>query len=205
MSAPVMTELKRTPLYPLHTELGASMTPFAGYQMPVRYHAGILKEHLHVRQPQAFSISRTWGRSKSGQKTEANQSVAQALESRRLHRHTRLWRTGRQRYALLLNDNGGIRDDLMIANLGDRHIIVANAACKDDDESYLRAALAGELRIKLLDDRALLALQGPLAENALAELMPDVREMRFLDVRAVRAARYGLRRLAFRIYGRRWV
>lgn len=186
MSASVTTAIKRTPLYPLHTELGASMAPFAGYEMPMRYPAGILKEHLHVRAAAGLFDVSHMGQIEVRAKDGSSESAARALESVVCAGILGL-ATGRQRYALLLNDNGGIRDDLMIANLGDRHIIVANAACKDIDESYLRAALSGSCEVKSLDDRALLALQGPLAEDVLADLMPDVHGMRFLDVRTVRA------------------
>jgi aminomethyltransferase len=180
-----MTELKRTPLFRLHTELGASMTSFAGYKMPVRYHAGILKEHLHVRTAAGlFDISHM-GQIEIRTKPKSELSTAQALESLVCTDIVAL-ANGRQRYALLLNDSGGIRDDLMIANLENHYIIVANAACKIEDERYLRAALPPNCELQLIDDRALLALQGPLAEDALAELLPDVREMRFLDVRAGR-------------------
>jgi aminomethyltransferase len=92
---------------------------------------------------------------------------------------------GRQRYALLTNEDGGIRDDLMIARLGEVFFVVANAACKDADESYLRQTLSHACTIERRDDRALLALQGPAAEAALARLVPDVRSMRFMDVRAM--------------------
>ena len=88
-------------------------------------------------------------------------------------------------YALLTNEDGGIRDDLMIARLGEVFFVVANAACKDADESYLRQTLSHACTIERRDDRALLALQGPAAEAALARLVPDVRSMRFMDVRAM--------------------
>lgn len=185
MNAPVTAELKRTPLNRLHTELGASMTSFAGYQMPVRYPIGILKEHLHVRAAAGLFDVSHMGQIEIRTKLKAELSAADALESLVCADIVSL-ANGRQRYALLLNDSGGIRDDLMIANLDNRHIVVANAACKIEDESYLRAVLTPNCELKLLDDRALLALQGPLAEDALAELLPDVREMRFLDVRAER-------------------
>ena len=95
---------------------------------------------------------------------------------------------GRQRYALLTNDGGGIRDDLMIANLGGRFVVVANAACKAADEVHLRSALSDLCTIERCDDLALLALQGPAAEAVLGALAPDVRAMRFLDVRAMQIA-----------------
>jgi aminomethyltransferase len=185
MSGPMTTALKRTALYRVHTELGGSMVPFAGYQMPVRYTTGILKEHLHVRTAAGLFDVSHMGQIEVRAKVGGSQAAACALESLVCADLLGL-AAGRQRYALLLNDTGGITDDLMIMNLGDRHIIVANAACKVADESYLRTALSNRCELQLLDDRALLALQGPLAEDALAELLPDIREMRFLDVRAGR-------------------
>jgi aminomethyltransferase len=185
MNAPVMAELKRTPLNRLHIELGASMTSFAGYQMPARYPTGILKEHLHVRTAAGLFDVSHMGQIEIRTKLKSELSAASALESLVCADIVSLG-SGRQRYALLLNDSGGIRDDLMVANLDNRHIVVANAACKMEDEKYLRAVLAPNCELQLLDDRALLALQGPLAEDALAELLPDIREMRFLDVRPAR-------------------
>src|SRR5262249_47038373 len=91
---------------------------------------------------------------------------------------------GRQRYGLLTNEKGGVRDDLMIAKMDDHFLVVANAACKEADEKYLREALAGKYDVDRLDDRALLALQGPKAEAALTMLAPGVAGMRFMDVRA---------------------
>jgi aminomethyltransferase len=185
INAPVVGELNRTPLFRLHIELGASMTPFAGYEMPIRYHTGILKEHLHVRAAAGLFDVSHMGQIEIRTKPKSELSAAHALESLVCADIVGL-ANGRQRYVLLLNDRGGIRDDLMIANLENRHIIVANAACKIEDERYLRAVLAPNCELQLLDDRALLALQGPLAEDALAELLPDIREMRFLDVWAGR-------------------
>jgi aminomethyltransferase len=175
--------LKRTPLHQLHLDLGARMVAFAGYEMPVQYANGILKEHLHVRAAAGlFDVSHMGQfeiRSRSGRSEDA----ARALESIVPMDIVGL-APGRQRYALLTNEDGGVRDDLMIAGLGDRFLIVANAACKDGDESYLRQTVERACTIERLDDRALLALQGPAAEAALARLAPDVRSMRFMDVRA---------------------
>ena len=177
--------LRRTPLHRLHLELNARMVPFAGYDMPVQYAGGILKEHLHVRAAAGlFDVSHMGQfvvRAKSGRAEDA----ARALESLVPVDIVSL-AEGRQRYALLTNEQGGIRDDLMIANLGDRYLIVDNAACKDADEAYLRPALAGRCDIECLDDRALLALQGPAAEAVLAAFFPAVTAMRFMDIRALR-------------------
>jgi glycine cleavage system T protein (aminomethyltransferase) len=183
--AQAQVALKRTPLHGLHLELNARMVPFAGYEMPVQYPLGILKEHLHVRAAAGlFDVSHMGQlivRARSGNAEDAGAALEAVVPMDIVG-----LAAGRQRYALLTNDRGGIRDDLMIANLGDRLMIVANAACKDADEAYLRQALASRCDIECLDDRALLALQGPAAESVLAPLVPEVAGMRFMDIRAVR-------------------
>ena len=174
--------LKRTPLHGLHLERGARMVPFAGYDMPVQYPLGILKEHLHVRAAAGLFDVAHMGQFALRPSAGALEVAALALETLVPVDVAGLG-VGRQRYALLTNDQGGIRDDLMIANLGDRLVIVANAACKDADEAHMREALAGKCEIERLDDHALLALQGPQAEAVLAALAPEVAAMRFMDVK----------------------
>ena len=177
--------LKRTPLHSLHVDLGARMVPFAGYEMPVQYAPGILKEHLHVRAAVGlFDVSHMGQlavRAPAGGVAQAASALETVVPVDLLG-----LAPGRQRYALLTNDSGGVRDDLMIARLGDRLLVVANAACKDNDESYLRERLAGKCEIDRLDERALLALQGPMAEAVLASVAPDIAAMRFMDVRSLR-------------------
>jgi len=177
-------QLKRTPLYRLHLDLGARMVPFAGYDMSVQYPSGILKEHLHVRAAAGLFDVSHMGQFEIRSRTGGGENAARALESIVPMDIVGL-APGRQRYALLTNEDGGIRDDLMIARRGDVLLVVANAACKDADESYLRQTVSPSCTIERLDDRALLALQGPAAEAALARLVPDVRSMRFMDVRAM--------------------
>ena len=174
--------LKHTPLYQLHLDHGARMVPFAGYEMPVQYPNGILKEHLHVRAAAGLFDVSHMGQFEIRSRNGDSEGVARALESVVPMDIVGL-APGRQRYALLTNEHGGIRDDLMIARLGDRFLIVANAACKDADEVYLREAMSHACTIDRLEDRALVALQGPGAEAALAGLAPDVRSMRFMDFR----------------------
>ena len=174
--------LKHTPLYQLHLDLGARMVPFAGYEMPVQYPNGILKEHLHVRAAAGLFDVSHMGQFEIRSRNGDSDGVARALESVVPMDIVGL-APGRQRYALLTNEHGGIRDDLMIARLGDRFLIVANAACKDADEVYLREAMSHACAIERIEDRALVALQGPGAEAALAGLAPDVRSMRFMDFR----------------------
>ncbi|HEU5018957.1 MAG TPA: glycine cleavage system aminomethyltransferase GcvT [Pseudolabrys sp.] len=179
------TALKRTPLHALHLEQNARMVAFAGYDMPVHYALGVLKEHLHVRAAAGLFDVSHMGQFAICPAQGGIEGTARALESLVPADVVGL-RAGRQRYALLTNDEGGIRDDLMIANMGDRLVIIVNAACKDADEAYLRQALPPLCKVERLDDRALLALQGPAAEAVLAQLAPDVAAMRFMDVRSVK-------------------
>ncbi|EPX82830.1 glycine cleavage system aminomethyltransferase GcvT [Salipiger mucosus] len=181
-----MDALKRTPLYELHQSLGAKMVPFAGYEMPVQYPLGVLKEHLHTREAAGlFDVSHMGQVILRGDDPEA---VALALEALVPVSVAGL-KEDRQRYALFTNDEGGIEDDLMIANRGDHLFLVVNAACKEADVARLRAGLEPKgVTVEYLEDRALLALQGPGAEAALAALNPAVREMRFMDVATVELA-----------------
>ncbi|MFN0218433.1 MAG: glycine cleavage system aminomethyltransferase GcvT [Hyphomicrobium sp.] len=173
----------RTPLHALHLARGAVMAPFAGYDMPIQYPTGVLKEHLHTRAAAGlFDVSHMGQlilRAKSGDAGDA----ARALE-RLVPVDILGLQVGRQRYALFTNEQGGVRDDLMVANRGDHLLLVVNAACKLADQAHLRAHLFDDCEIERLD-RALIALQGPSAEAALARLAPGVETMRFMDVRDV--------------------
>jgi aminomethyltransferase len=172
--------LKRTPLYGLHMSRGARMVPFAGYEMPVQYAPGVLKEHLQTRKSAGlFDVSHMGQitlRAKSGSVKDA----ALALE-RLVPQDIVAIAPGRQRYAQFTNEAGGILDDLMVANFGEHLFLVVNAACKDADEAHLRANLSDTCVIEPLPDRALLALQGPKAEGVLAKYCADAPAMRFMD------------------------
>ncbi len=172
--------LKRTPLYGLHVSLGGKMVPFAGYEMPVQFPPGVLKEHLHTRsQAGLFDVSHMGQialRPKSGKVEDA----ARALE-RLVPQDVVALPPGRQRYAQFTNAAGGILDDLMVANFGDHLFLVVNAACKAEDEAHLRAHLSDDCIIDSLADRALIALQGPKAEAVLAKLCAEAPTMKFMD------------------------
>jgi len=176
-------DLKRTILHPLHVELGAKLVPFAGYEMPVQYPMGVLREHLHTRaQAGLFDVSHM------GQVILRPKSSMAALElglEALMPVAVQGLAVGRQRYGLFTNDKGGILDDLMFANRGDHILVVVNAACKAADIAHMQAHLADVAEVLPVADRALLALQGPQAEAVLAGLVPQVREMRFMDVLAV--------------------
>jgi len=172
--------LKCTPLHALHVASGGKMVPFAGYDMPVQFAPGVLREHLHTRSSAGlFDVSHMGQialRPKSGKVEDA------ALALERLVPQDILGVTpGRQRYAQFTNAAGGILDDLMVANFGSHLFLVVNAACKTEDEAHLRANLADACVIEPLADRALIALQGPKAESVLATLCADAAAMRFMD------------------------
>ena len=170
-----------TPLHALHLELGARMVPFAGYDMPVQYPLGVMKEHLHTReQAGLFDVSHM------GQILLTGAGAAKALETLVPVDIIDL-PVGMQRYAMFTNEQGGILDDLMVANLGnDRLFLVVNAACKAQDLAHLRKHLGAHCEIQpLFEERALLALQGPAAVNVLQRLAPDVAKMTFMQFEPV--------------------
>lgn len=154
--------LLETPLANLHRELGGRMVPFAGYAMPVQYPAGIMAEHLHCRsQASLFDVSHM------GQAELVGEGAATALE-RLTPADVQALKPGRQRYGLLLNEAGGIVDDFMVANLGDRLFLVVNASRKHIDLPLIESVLPTGVTLCPLPDRALIALQGP----AVASLVP---------------------------------
>jgi aminomethyltransferase len=176
--------LERTPLYELHILLGARMVPFAGYEMPVQYPDGIVKEHLHTRAAAGlFDVSHMGQivvRPRSGRLADAARALETLVPADVLGLGE-----GRQRYALLTNAAGGVLDDLMVANLGDHLRLIVNASRKAADHAHLSAHLSAACIVDPLSDDALVALQGPEAEAVLAPLASETRAMRFMDVRAL--------------------
>jgi len=174
-----VTELVRLGLHDLHVRLGARMVPFAGYDMPVQYPAGVLQEHLHTRRAAGlFDVSHM------GQvilRPRAGMPALCAAFEAMMPVDVAGLAEGRQRYGLFTNETGGILDDLMFANRGDHLFVVVNAACKAADVAHMAAHLDGVAEVEV-QDRALLALQGPQAEAALARVMPGVAGLRFMDV-----------------------
>ncbi len=169
--------LNKTALFDLHVELGAKMVPFAGYEMPVQYPLGVKKEHIHTRtQAGLFDVSHM------GQVKLTGANAAAALETLVPVDIIDL-PVGKQRYALFTNADGGIMDDLMVANYGDWIYVVVNAACKEQDIAHMRANLGEGVEIEVLEDRQLIAIQGPTAAAALARIQPEVASMVFMDSR----------------------
>ena len=177
--------LKKTPLYELHCELGAKLTEFAGYEMPVHYSLGILGEHQHTRTKAGlFDVSHM------GQvilRGRSYQETAHALE-RAIPMDVLSLDVGRQRYGFLTTSKGGILDDLMFSNRGDHIFVVLNAACKVSDIVHLRTLLEPDISIEEIKDRALIALQGPASEAVLSEFNSQITTMKFMDVETLSIA-----------------
>jgi aminomethyltransferase len=168
------TDLLKTPLHALHTELGARMVPFAGYSMPVQYPAGLMAEHHHTRAAAGlFDVSHM------GQLRLVGPDAAAAFETLMPVDVVDL-AVGKQRYGLLLNDEGGIIDDLMFVNRGDDLFVIVNGACKVGDIAHMQARIGSRCQVIPLPDRGLLALQGPQAVMALQRLVPGVEKLVFM-------------------------
>ena len=179
-ATPPAPELRVTPLNALHRRLGARMVPFAGYEMPVQYPQGLMAEHRHCRNAAAlFDVSHM------GQIRLVGPQAAEALETLVPMDIVDL-AVGRQRYAFFTNEVGGLRDDLMVvkpapdSGFGDL-LLVVNAACKHEDLLHLVTHIGHRVQVVALPDRALLALQGPLAETALRRLNDGVAALSFMS------------------------
>ena len=162
-----MTELKTTALYDLHHKMGAKMVPFAGFEMPVQYPAGVMKEHLHTRAKAGlFDVSHMGQVLLRGADAAAQLETLVPVELQKLA-------DGRQRYGFFTNEAGGILDDLMIANRGDHLFVVVNAACKDADIAHMRAKLACE--IEVIEDYAIARTtsKGTVLVHANGETVPE--------------------------------
>ncbi len=175
MSAPA-APLLTTPLNALHLELGARMVPFAGYSMPVQYPAGLMAEHLHTRQAAGlFDVSHM------GQLKLVGPDAAAAFETL-VPVDVAGLPEGKQRYGLLLNDEGGIIDDLMFFNQGgDTLFVIVNGACKAGDIAHIQARIGSRCQVVPMPGHGLLALQGPQAAAALARLVPGVEKLVFMS------------------------
>ena len=166
--------LQLTPLNDLHVSLGARMVPFAGYSMPVQYPAGLMAEHHHTRTAAGlFDVSHM------GQLSLVGPDAAAAFESLMPVDVVDLG-VGKQRYGLLLNDQGGILDDLMFVNRGHDIFVVVNGACKAGDIAHIQARIGQRCQVIPMPERGLLALQGPQAVTALQRLIPGVETLVFM-------------------------
>jgi aminomethyltransferase len=172
--SPPEPELRKTPLHALHLELGARMVPFAGYSLPVQYPAGLMAEHRHTRAAASlFDVSHM------GQLRLVGPDAAAAFETL-IPADVLGLAPGRQRYGLLLSDEGTILDDLMFANRGGELFVVVNGACKDGDIAHIQDHIGSRCEVIPLPERALLALQGPQAVDALERIVPGAGKLVFM-------------------------
>jgi len=168
-----VSNLKKTPLFDHHLALNAKMVSFAGYQMPVQYPLGIIKEHLHCRsQAGFFDISHM------GQCLVKADDMAEQLDNL-VPSNIKKLTEGQQKYTVLTNSDGGIIDDIIITRLENEWLIVVNAACKENDFAYLQDKLNGQIQI--LDDQALFALQGPMAKDVMTQLAEPACKLSFMQ------------------------
>lgn len=174
LMTPTSDNLLKTPLDALHVSLGARMVPFAGYSMPVQYPAGLMAEHHHTRTAAGlFDVSHM------GQLRLVGANAAAAFETLMPVDVIDL-AVGKQRYGLLLNDEGGIIDDLMFFNRGSDIFVIVNGACKVGDIAHIQAKIGSRCEVVPMPERALLALQGPQAVTALERLVSGVSKLVFM-------------------------
>lgn len=176
--------LKRTPLYDFHKKLDAKMVPFAGYEMPVSYPLGVLKEHMQVRESAGLFDVSHMGQAFLIPADGDFKTAAKALEALAPGNFTAL-KPGRQRYSQLLNDKGGVLDDLMVTRLGmegyeQTIYLVVNAACKTEDFALIEKNMPDNVELKIMDNLALIALQGPKAASVLSSFAPEVETLAFM-------------------------
>ena len=170
----MMTSPKRTPLHALHVELGGKLVDFSGWEMPVQYPLGILGEHKQCREKAAvFDVSHM------GQVILRGENVGEKLEALCPQAYATLME-GKARYGFFTNPEGGIMDDLIVSNAGDHYFVVVNAALRHQDIPHMKANLDGVEVIEIFD-RALVAVQGPKAEDVVGELCPAARDLKFME------------------------
>ena len=177
-----MTELKKTALYDLHRSLGAKSIPFAGYEMPVSYPLGIMKEHLHCRKSAGLFDVSHMGQLVISSSTQSMQFIANELE-KLLPIDMLGLGEDRQRYGFLPNKEGGIIDDLMVSNRGNHYFAVINASRKEIDFKYLKENISREIDVDLIKTRALIAIQGPQSEKILSNQIGELSSLKYLDVK----------------------
>jgi aminomethyltransferase len=180
--------LLKTPFHARHVTLGARMVPFAGYDMPVQYPAGIMAEHNWTRESAGlFDVSHMGQAFLVGPDHETTARALEALIPADIVNLP----PGKQRYSQLLNEEGGILDDLMVTRSADPDedgalLLVVNAACKTQDYAHIEARLPANVKLVKAEHRGLIALQGPKAEEALAALNPEAAEMGFMTLRTLK-------------------
>ena len=168
--------MEKTALYNLHKNLGAKFVPFAGYEMPIQYKEGIVKEHISTRQSAGFfDVSHMGQLFISG-----NKSSEQSLE-KIIPLDFKEIKINQSKYSFLINDKGGVIDDLIITRVKGGFNIILNAACKDNDIKEISKCLNSESQYELRNDLSLIALQGPKSESILESIIKNVKQLKFMN------------------------
>ena len=175
-----MKDLKKTNLFGFHEKNGAKFVPFAGYSMPVQYKSGVISEHLHTRSKAGFFDVSHMGQIKIWPKNNEKEKLIQALEKLMPCDLYNL-KENRQTYSLLTNSNGGVIDDLMIANKDSYFQLVVNASQKMTDYQHLKDNISQDFNIEFEENKSLLAIQGPQSENILSDINSNIKNMKFMD------------------------
>ena len=168
--------MEKTALYNFHKNLGAKFVPFAGYEMPIQYREGIVKEHISTRQTAGFfDVSHMGQLFISGDKSsEKNLEKIIPLDFKEI-------KTNQSKYSFLINDKGGVIDDLIITRVKGGFNIILNAACKDNDIKEIAKCLNSESKYELRKDLSLIALQGPKSESILETIVKGIKELKFMN------------------------
>ena len=171
-----LLQIWKTVLYNFHKNLGAKFVPFAGYEMPIQYKDGIVKEHISTRQTAGFfDVSHMGQLFISGDKSlEQNLEKIIPLDFKEI-------RTNQSKYSFLINDKGGVIDDLIITRVKGGFNIILNAACKDNDIKEIAKCLNSDSKYELRKDLSLIALQGPESERILESIIKGVKELKFMN------------------------
>ena len=175
-----MEDLKKTNLYDFHENNGAKFVPFSGYSMPVQYKNGVIAEHLHTRSKAGFFDVSHMGQIKICPKNNEKEKLIQELE-RLMPCDLYNLKENRQTYSLLTNNNGGVIDDLMIANKVSYFQLVVNASQKMYDYQHLKDNISQDFNIELEENKSLLAIQGPQSEDILTAINSNIKTMKFMD------------------------
>ncbi len=168
--------MEKTALYNFHKNLGAKFVPFAGYEMPIQYKEGIVKEHIITRESAGFfDVSHMGQLFVSGNdSSEKNLEKIIPLDFKEI-------KMNQSKYSFLINDKGGVIDDLIITRVEGGFNIILNAACKDNDIKEIAKCLNSESKYELRKDLSLIALQGPKSETILETVVKGVKLLKFMN------------------------
>ena len=168
--------IKKTPLYNLHIQHGAKMVEFAGYQMPIQYKSGIIQEHKFTRENAGIFDVSNMGQlfiTGSDQLTDDLEKIFPV--------NLKNLKINQSKYSFLMNEQGGIYDDLIITKLKDGYLIILNAACKSRDFEIIKKKLENKYELNLDESLSLIAIQGPKAKDVLGKVVSNITNLKFMN------------------------